>query len=178
MICFGLTWWHIIYNNAKISSYMYIKYMIRKHKLLIRFLNDPDLLILLHFFLSNMNNSFNVLIICVQTVKYVQVQQFNTNYSVKHQSFVYTKINNKIILFQDRWMKGCILPFPTKKGDLGLAKNYRGMTLTSIETKIYNALLRNGIEPKIENILRKNQIASGEIDPQIFTILYVYISCY
>ena len=28
-------------------------------------------------------------------------------------------------------MKGCILPFP-KKGDLGLAKNYRGITLTSI----------------------------------------------
>ena len=30
----------------------------------------------------------------------------------------------------DRWTKGCILPFP-KKGDLGLAKNYRGITLTS-----------------------------------------------
>ena len=28
-------------------------------------------------------------------------------------------------------MKGCILPFP-KKGDLGLAKNYRGITLASI----------------------------------------------
>ena len=28
----------------------------------------------------------------------------------------------------DRWMKGCILPFP-KKGDLGLANNYRGITL-------------------------------------------------
>ena len=28
------------------------------------------------------------------------------------------------------WMKGCILPFP-KKGDLGLAKNYRGIALTS-----------------------------------------------
>ena len=27
----------------------------------------------------------------------------------------------------DRWTKGCILPFP-KKGDLGLAKNYRGIT--------------------------------------------------
>ena len=53
-------------------------------------------------------------------------------------------------------MKGCILPFP-KKGDLGLAKNYRGITLTSIATKIYNALLRNRIEPKIDNILRKNQ---------------------
>ena len=48
------------------------------------------------------------------------------------------------------------LPFH-KKGDLGLAKNYRGMTLTSIAAKIYNALLRNCIEPKIDNILRKNQ---------------------
>ena len=56
----------------------------------------------------------------------------------------------------DRWTKGCILPFP-KKGDLGLAKNYRGITPTSIAAKIYNALLRNRIEPKIDNILRKNQ---------------------
>ena len=56
----------------------------------------------------------------------------------------------------DRWMKGCILPFP-KKVDLGLAKNYRGITLTSIAAKIYNALQRNRIEPKIDNILRKNQ---------------------
>ena len=53
-------------------------------------------------------------------------------------------------------MKGCILPFP-KKGDLRLAKNYRGITLTSIAAKIYNALLQNRIEPKIDNILRKNQ---------------------
>ena len=56
----------------------------------------------------------------------------------------------------DRWMKGYILPFP-KKGDLILAKNYRGITLTSIATKIYNALLRNRIEHKIDNILMKNQ---------------------
>ena len=53
-------------------------------------------------------------------------------------------------------MKGCILSFP-KKGDLGLAKNYRGITLTSIAAKIYNALLRNRIELKIDNILRKTQ---------------------
>ena len=53
-------------------------------------------------------------------------------------------------------MKGCILPFP-KKGDLGIAKNYRGITLTSIAVKMYNALLRNRIELKIDNILRKNQ---------------------
>ena len=56
----------------------------------------------------------------------------------------------------DRCMKGCILPFP-KKGDLGLAKNYQGITLMSIAVKIYNALLWNCIEPKIDNILRKNQ---------------------
>ena len=42
----------------------------------------------------------------------------------------------------DRWMKGCILPFP-KKGDSGLAKNYQGITLTFVAVKIYNALLRN-----------------------------------
>ena len=53
-------------------------------------------------------------------------------------------------------MKGFILPFP-KKGDLGLAENYRGITLTSIAAKIYNALLRNHLEPKIDNILRENQ---------------------
>ena len=53
-------------------------------------------------------------------------------------------------------MKECILPFP-KKGDLGLSKNYQGITLTSIAAKIYNVLLRNRIEPKIDNILRKNQ---------------------
>ena len=56
----------------------------------------------------------------------------------------------------DRWMKGCILPLP-KKGDLGLSKNYRGITLTSIADQIYNDRLHNRIEPKIDNILWKNQ---------------------
>ena len=56
----------------------------------------------------------------------------------------------------DRWMKGCMLPFPYK-GDLGLCRNYRGITLTSIAVKIYTALLRNRIEHKIDDILRKNQ---------------------
>ena len=44
-----------------------------------------------------------------------------------------------------------------KKGDLILAKNYQGITSTSIVAKIYNALFYNCIEPKIENIHRKNQ---------------------
>ena len=49
----------------------------------------------------------------------------------------------------NRWTKGSILPFP-KKGDLGIAKKYRGVTLTSIAAKIYNALQCSRIEPKIE----------------------------
>ena len=56
----------------------------------------------------------------------------------------------------ERWAKGYILSF-LKKGDLGIAKNYQGITLTSIEVKIYNVLLLNCIEPKIEKILWKNQ---------------------
>ena len=52
-------------------------------------------------------------------------------------------------------MKGFIFPFP-KKGNLGLAKNYRGIALTFIVAKIYNAQLRNRRDPKIDNILRKN----------------------
>ena len=56
----------------------------------------------------------------------------------------------------DRWTKSCILPFP-KKGNLRIAKNYRGIILTSIVAKIYNALQLNRIEPKIEKILKKNQ---------------------
>ena len=49
------------------------------------------------------------------------------------------------------------LSFP-KKGDLGVAMNYHGITLTSIVAKIQNALLRNRIG--------KTKMASGEIDPQ------------
>ena len=75
----------------------------------------------------------------------------------------------------DRWIKGCILLFP-KKGELGFAKNYRGIILTSIAARIYNALLRNHIEPKIENILRKNQNGfwrNRSMTSQILTICWI-----
>ena len=54
------------------------------------------------------------------------------------------------------WTEGCILPFP-KKGDLGVASNYRGITLTPIAAKMYNAMLLNRIRPEIEKHLRRNQ---------------------
>ena len=56
----------------------------------------------------------------------------------------------------DRLTEGCLLPFP-KKGDLGITKNYRGITLTSIAAKIYNAMLLNRLRPHMDPILRKNQ---------------------
>ena len=61
-----------------------------------------------------------------------------------------------IIKTIDGWTKGCIFLF-LNKDNLGLAKNYRGITLTSIADKLYNTLQRNCIEPKIEKILWKNQ---------------------
>ena len=79
----------------------------------------------------------------------------------------------------DRWTKGCILPFP-KKGELRIAKNYCGITLTSIAGKIYNALLYNHIEPKIEKILRKNQIGlwrNQSMTSQILTIHQILGIC-
>ena len=57
---------------------------------------------------------------------------------------------------KERWTKGCIFLFP-EKGDPRIAKNYQGITLTSIVAKIYNAQLLNCIKPEIEKILRKNQ---------------------
>ena len=63
-------------------------------------------------------------------------------------------------------------PLP-KNGNLRLAKNYRGITYTSIAAKIYNALLRYRIEPKIDIILRKNQIGfrrNRSTTSQILTI--------
>ena len=56
----------------------------------------------------------------------------------------------------ERWIKGCILPFP-KKGDLKITKNYRCITLTSIATTVFNALFLNCIKLEIKKILRKNQ---------------------
>ena len=50
------------------------------------------------------------------------------------------------------WTKDYILLFP-KKGDTGITKNYRGITLISIVVKVYNVLLLNCIQSEIEEIL-------------------------
>ena len=56
----------------------------------------------------------------------------------------------------EEWTKGCIFPF-SKKGDIGITKNYRGIILTSLAAKVYNPLLLNRIKTEIEKIFMKNQ---------------------
>ena len=41
-----------------------------------------------------------LLIICLDTVKYFQVLQFNTNSSIKHQSYVYTQLKDQTVSFE------------------------------------------------------------------------------
>ncbi len=57
-----------------------------------------------------------------------KTRQFD-NIQLRHSNPIY---NQNLI---HRWIKGCIIPCP-KKGDLGLANKYRGITLMSIATKI------------------------------------------
>ena len=78
----------------------------------------------------------------------------------------------------ERWTKGWILLFPWK-GDIGIAKNYQGITLTNIAAKIYNALLLNCIQPEIEKILRKNQncFRRNWSTSQILTICWILGVC-
>ena len=53
----------------------------------------------------------------------------------------------------DIWRHICIIPL-SKKGDLRLAINYRGISLTPTATKIYSKLLLHRIRPVLENICK------------------------
>ena len=54
------------------------------------------------------------------------------------------------------WLQGKILPVPIK-GDLIIDSNYRGITLSSSASKIYNKILLNRIRPILDEKLRTNQ---------------------
>ena len=72
----------------------------------------------------------------------------------------------------DTWRQSCIIPLP-KKGDLRLATNYRGISLTPTAAKIYSKLLLHRIRPVLENILGDNQNGFRErrlTTAQIFTL--------
>ena len=54
------------------------------------------------------------------------------------------------------WLQGAILPV-SKKGALSIASNYRGITLSSSASKIYNKMLLNRIRPILNEKLKTNQ---------------------
>ena len=96
--------------------------------------------------------------------KYLKAEklQVSTKYLLKYGSqenfmtylFDYATLYIKNTL--EKWMKHCIHPF-SKKGNLRITKNYRGITPTATDAKVYNALLLHDIQPEILKILRKNQ---------------------
>ena len=56
----------------------------------------------------------------------------------------------------DLWLKRAILPFP-KKGDLGSASNYRGITLLAVGAKFCNRMLHDRLRPHTDPKLRNGQ---------------------
>ena len=66
---------------------------------------------------------------------------------------------NRLHLYQEKpeqWEINNIIPLP-KKGDLGIAGNYRGIALSAIIVKITNRMILNRIRPVIDPLLRANQ---------------------
>ena len=61
-----------------------------------------------------------------------------------------------------------------KESDLGIIKNCRGKTLTSIAAKLYNALLLKPIKIDVEKIFRKNQTSFSD-QPILTTSLILTI---
>ena len=60
----------------------------------------------------------------------------------------------------------CILFFP-KKGDLGITKNYRAITLTAIAAQVYNDMFLNLSNLRSKKFLRKIRTAFRKMDPQV-----------
>ena len=56
----------------------------------------------------------------------------------------------------DLWNISNIVPVP-KSGDITIAHNYRGISLTSIMAKTYNHMIFNRIRPLLDHLLRPNQ---------------------
>ena len=84
--------------------------------------------------------------------------------------YIYNRIYNQPPV--DTWRQSCLIPL-LKKGNLRLATNCRGISLTPTAAKIYNKLLLHRIRPAPENILRDNQKGfrkKRSTTAQIFTL--------
>ena len=71
--------------------------------------------------------------------------------------FNFIFINN---LYPESWTRGIVVPVP-KKGNLSDVNNYRGITLTSIFSKIYSHILDNRLRTWAEDINILNMCQFG-----------------
>ena len=81
LVWLGFIAYQLLSFNDKSSSYISIRYIWFVNILLIRFLNEPKLIL-------------------IRTVKWFQVLLCITNNLIKYQSFVYTQLNYQTVLFQ------------------------------------------------------------------------------
>ena len=63
-------------------------------------------------------------------------------------------------LYPGSWTRGIVVPVP-KKGDLSDVNNYRGITLTSILSKIYSHILDNRLRSWVDDINILNECQFG-----------------
>ena len=68
------------------------------------------------------------------------------------------------------WLQSGILPFP-KKGDLGATSNYRRITLSPADAKVYNRTILNRIRPHLDPKLRINQNGFRPVQSSVAQIL-------
>ena len=87
--------------------------------------------------------------------------KYLSKYGRQGDSTTYNSDANPHNQHNKRTDKGWILPFP-KERDVGIAKNYRCITLTSIAAKRYATTLNR----KFTRYLGRTKMAFGEIDPQ------------
>ena len=59
------------------------------------------------------------------------------------------------------WKEGYIVRIP-KKGDLSSGSNYRGISLLSVPSKIFNQVILNRIKDAVDPYLRENQAGFQE----------------
>ena len=59
-------------------------------------------------------------------------------------------------MFPKEWKEGIIIKFP-KKGDLSQCRNWRGVTLLTVISKIFNKIILERIKNSMEMGLRKEQ---------------------
>ena len=76
---------------------------------------------------------------------FIECKAFLSPLLCKLFNYIYTNS-----LYPASWTKGVIVPVP-KKGDLSDVNNYRGITLTSIFSKIFSILLDNRLRKWAEN---------------------------